>query len=126
MKFNEAMILLKQGKKVTRHDEKDKSYFIIENGVLKYRISTLKPYCYDQEIMISEGWFLSNDENKEYTFSEIIPFLLHGNKAKLKGWDDAYIYYDASSKIILIRSMIETHCNLDMTDFIAQDWIEII
>lgn len=124
MNFNEAMEKLKQGKKVTRSTD-DKSYFIMKDNKLEYRSRSTNYYLYSQDIMISEDWYFDNDDKTDYEFSEIIPFLLKGFKFKLKGWQDAYIYYDLSTQLILLITMVICDYIPCFADFIAEDWIEI-
>jgi len=126
MNFNEAMIKLKEGKRVTRQTEKDNSYFVMQDNNLQYRSKNTLHYAYDKDIMISEDWYLLNDDEKKYKFTEIIPLLLQGFKFKLKGWEDSYIYYDTFAKSILLIRMVIRDYIPAFEDFVADDWIEII
>jgi len=82
------------------------------------------PYIYNDDIMISDGWLVEGDEN-EYSFCEIIPFLQKGAKAKLKEWDETYIYLDRQAKQLVVHSMDHMPFIPDFESFTAVDWMDV-
>ncbi len=125
MKFNEAMENLQSGLKVTREAWKQDVYFKIEDKEVKSYQPKLMAYIYNEDIMISEGWFIEGMES-EFKFSEIIDSLSKGNRAKLKDCKDSYIYLDFDTKSLVCRSMEAFPFVLQFTDFMAEDWIVIV
>ena len=124
MDFCQAMDKLKEGGKVTRNAWKGSVYFkVVDNEVRTYQPS-LRPYVYNDEIMISEGWLIIGNE-KEYRFCEIILFLQQGAHAKLKKWDETYIYLDRQTKQLVVHSMDHMPFIPDFESFTAVDWMEV-
>ena len=124
MKFCEAMDLLSKGSKVTRMPWKDGIYFKYEEGQVNSYQPKLSQYIYDEDIMVSDSWLVEGIENP-MSFCEIIPYLQKGIKAKMESWDDGYIYYDQSSKGLLIQTMMVFQFLPDFASFVAEDWIEV-
>lgn len=125
MKFCEAMELLKAGKKVTRTQWKGSIYFVTdEKGDVKSYQPHLVNYLYNEDIMISDGW-LVEDEEQPMNFCDIIPYLQKGKRAKMTDWNDSYIFLDPTTgHLVLFR--------MDVFDFIpgfeaftAQDWMTV-
>jgi len=124
MDFCQAMDKLKEGGKVTRNAWKGNVYFkVVDNEVRTYQ-PKLMPYIYNDDIMISDGWHVEGDEN-EYSFCEIIPFLQKGAKAKLKEWDETYIYLDRQAKQLVVHSMDHMPFIPDFESFTAVDWMDV-
>lgn len=124
MKFCEAMELLKNGSKVTRHPWQQGVYFLIVNGDVKSFQPHLTPYIYNEDIMVSDGWIVEGIE-EELKFCNIITHLRNGLKAKLKDWNETFIYFDHQTKLIVCQSMNLFPFIPDFESFIAEDWIEI-
>lgn len=125
MKFCEAMDLLKSGKRVTRDDWKDGLYFAMEGGKVNSYQPVAGHYQYNEDIMISDGWMI-DDDMREFSFYEILPFLQNGSKAKMKDWKEAFIYLEPSEKVLVIKSMDIFPFTPQFNDFVAQDWIELV
>lgn len=129
MKFCEAMDLLKTGSKVTRHPWQEGVYFKMIGDEVKSFQPKLTPYIYDEDIMVSDGWLIDENNNfsdqKEYKFCDIIPFLTRGYKVKLKEWNETFVYFDRDSKILVVNSMSIFPFIPDFSSFIAEDWIEL-
>ncbi len=121
MKFCEAMEKLKTGSKVSRHPWKDGVYFSIVNNQVKSFQPKLAPFIYNEEIMVSTGWFI-DDQEKEYSFCDIIMPLIQGAKARFKEWNTDFIYLDKATKALVIHSMDEFPFIPDFESFVAQDW----
>lgn len=124
MKFCEAMEKLKNGSKVTRQPWKEGVYFQMDGSDVKSFQPKLTHYIYNEDIMVSNGWLVEGEE-KEYNFCEIIPFLQNGSKARMKHWNDSFIYLDQSEKILVIHSMDIFPFTPQFHDFAAEDWIEL-
>lgn len=124
MKFCEAMEKLKNGAKVTRQPWKEGVYFLIQGDDVKSFQPKLAPYIYNEDIMVSDGW-LVDGQSDEYKFCDIIPFLQQGTKAKLKDWNETFIYLDRGTKGLVVHSMDAFPFIPDFDSFVAQDWIEI-
>ena len=124
MKFNEAMDKLKEGAKVTRNPWREGVYFLIQEGDVKSFQPKITQYIYNEDIMVSEGWLVDKDDT-EYKFSDIIPFLQKGHKAKLKEWSDSFIYLDYSTKSLVLHSMDTFPFALNFDAFTAEDWMVI-
>jgi hypothetical protein len=124
MNFCDAMELLKSGKKVTRMDWKDDLYFVMEQGkVLSYQ-PVIEQYQYTEDIMVSEGWIVE-DEEDEKLFCEIIPYLQQIKKAWMKTWDtNFYIYLDPEYGLILHKMCVFSF-HPCFEDFKSEDWIEL-
>lgn len=125
MNFCEAMIKLESGSKVTRNNWRDGLYFQKNKDHVQSYQPNIEPYLYTENIMISDGWKIQGDEN-EYKFCEIIPFLQKGAKAKMKNWNEAYIFYDSETKGLVINKMVVFPYFPNFDDFLAQDWVEIL
>jgi hypothetical protein len=129
MKFCEAMSLLKEGAKVTRQPWKGSMYFIMEGDEVKCFQPKLVNYLYNEDIMISDGWFVEGQQRESspmsMTFCEIIPFLEAGRKARLSSWKDSYIYLDKSNKQLILFRMEMFPFIPDFESFTAQDWLEV-
>ena len=122
MKFCEAMDELKKGLKVTRQAWIGTNYFLIDEIIVKAYQNQFSYYAYDEDIMISDGWLIDNDVN-EYNFCDIIPFLKNGSKAKMKRWENTFIYYDNTDKCLVKSSIQESTFIPVFSDFESQDWI---
>ena len=127
MKFSEAMDLLKSGLKVTRNSWKENVYFKIVGTVVKSFQPKLSPYLFNEDIMISDGWLLADNwiNSKEYKFCDIILFLQEGSQAKLRDWDDIFIYLDKDTGMLVLYSMEVFPFIPDFQSFVAEDWIEL-
>ena len=124
MKFSEAMEKLKSGVKVTRATWKGRMYFLIVKGEVKTFQSHISPYSYNEDIMVSDGWILEGVD-QEMNFTEIIPYLQKGMRAKLKSWDEIFIYLDNSIQGLASESMVPFQFTPDFASFMAEDWIEL-
>jgi hypothetical protein len=124
MKFCEAMIKLKNGAKVTREVWKEKIYFLMDGENVKSFRPKLTVYFYNEDIMISNGWMIDNIETN-YQFCDIIGYLQHGSKAKLKDWKDMYIYFDHNTNDLVCHSMETFSFTPEFNDFVAEDWVKI-
>ncbi len=124
MKFCEAMERLRNGAKVTRNTWKDGLYFLMDKEGVKSFQPKLASFVYNEEIMVSDGWSVSGQENT-YKFCEIIPFLQKGEKAMWKEWKEAFIYLDRTDKRLVMSSMEVFPFIPEFESFVAQDWVEI-
>lgn len=124
MKFNEAMDALIQGKKVTREQWEKDVYFCVEDGLVNSYRPILEPFNYFENIMITENWLIE-DEQGEFRFCDIIPYLLKGLKVKMNDWKDSFIYYDKQDKSLVLSTMRPYAYRPDFSSFIADDWIVI-
>lgn len=124
MKFCEAMDLLKSGSKVTREPWVGVVYFLMVESDVKAYQPKLTHYAYNEDIMVSDGWIVEGQE-ESYKFSDIIPFLQKGLKAKLKDWDEMFIFLDRTTKLLAIQSVENFPFTPDFESFIAEDWIEL-
>lgn len=124
MEFCEAMGKLKDGAKVTREPWKDVVYFSLDGNDVKSFQPKLLPYNYNEDIMVSDGWVIEGREGK-HKFCDIIPFLLHGGKAKLSEWMEAYIFLDRATKSLVCHSIDAFPFIPDFESFVADDWIEL-
>ena len=122
MKFSEAMEALKKGAKVTRSQWVGSIYFTMDGKDVKSYQPKLQPYVYDEDIMISNGWLVEGHEG-EFNFYDIIDFLQQGVKAKRSDWKESYIYFDRTSKILVIHSMDVFPYSVDFESFVSQDWV---
>lgn len=124
MNFKEAMDKLKSGSKITRKEWKNEIFFKKVDGIVKSFRSILGIYRYDEDIMVSEGWLLDNEKG-EFSFCDIIPFLQKGYKAKLKDWQECFIYYDRTENSIVLHSTEELPYIPSFDSFISEDWMEL-
>lgn len=124
MKFSEAMEKLKNGSKITRTPWKDDVYFKLEGQDVKSYQPKLSNYVYNEDIMISDGWIVENEE-EEMPFYNLIPFLLKGKKAKRTDWKESFIYLDRATKCLVINSMEMFPYIPDFNSFLAEDWMEL-
>ncbi len=127
MNFSEAMIELHNDKRVTRQSWTDKIYLSMtgnyEGEVRAYR-SSLRHYSYDSSIFVCPGWFILGEEI-EYLFYQIVDKLYAGQKAQLKEWGEAYIYYDNEMKNLVYHSMQEFCFSPEFKDLLADDWVVV-
>jgi hypothetical protein len=124
MKFCEAMDKLKAGAKVTRHPWSQGVYFLMDGNDVKSYQPKLSPYNYNEDIMVSDGWFV-DDHEEEMKFCDIIPFLQNGSKAKQRDWKEMFVYLDQSARSLVVHSMDIFPFIPDFDSFTAQDWIEV-
>lgn len=124
MNFRDAINELKIGKKIARKSWSEDLYFSIENGTVMTHQPRIYPYLYDDSIMISTDWLIDGMKG-EYSFCEIIPFLITGSKARLKESTENYIYYDQTDKMLIIRMMEVFPHRPEFDDFLANDWVVI-
>ncbi len=124
MKFCEAMELLKAGCTVTRERWKGSIYFVLQGNDVKSFRPALTNYVYNEDIMISDGWLVEEDD-KQHSFCDIISLLYQGKKAKLADWKDAYIYLDRETKQLVLYSMEMFPFVPEFEAFNADDWIEV-
>jgi hypothetical protein len=123
MKFCEAMESLKSGNKVTRSSWNTGAYFLMDENKVNYYQPVYDIFSYDEEIMVSTGWLLDSHLT-EYSFSEIVPFLAKGYKARRKAWNqDMFIFYDPTSKSLAVKLMQILPFIPDFISFMAEDWI---
>jgi hypothetical protein len=123
MNFCEAMDLLKSGKRVTRTVWKGSMYFMQQGeGVTSFQPRYMD-YSYDEDIMISTGWYIDGDE-KEYNFCDIVPFLNEGAKARMTDWKDAFIFLDKTTGKLVLHMMEGFPFMPGFESFTAKDWIE--
>lgn len=109
---------------VTRERWKGSIYFVLQGQDVKSFRPALTNYVYNEDIMISDGWHVEEDE-KEYSFCDIIPLLYQGKKAKLADWKHAYIYLDRETKQLVLYSMEMFPFIPEFEAFSAEDWIEV-
>lgn len=125
MKFKDAMLLLEQGKKVTRKQYYGSIYFIKEGNEIKSYQPRIDVYMMNEGIMISDGWIIDGLEG-EHKFYDIIEELTKGKKASRSGWSsESYVSYDPSGKQLVYNTMIELPFQPSFDCFMASDWIEI-
>jgi hypothetical protein len=127
MKFSEAMELIKEGSKVTRYPWKETTYFLMvdkERKQIQSYQPKICPYIYDESIMISDGWVLDKAKG-DFLFPDIIHHLIRGDNARLKEWQETFIYFEPSIKGLAIHSMEPFPFVPDFESFSATDWIEI-
>jgi hypothetical protein len=124
MKFCDAMDSLKAGAKVTRHPWREGVYFKMVGEDVKSFQPRLINYSYNEDIMVSDGW-LVDDLPTEYKFCEIIPLLVNGSKAKLKDWNEMFIFLDRATRLLAVQSMEIFPFIPDFESFVAEDWIEL-
>ncbi len=124
MKFCEAMDELRNGKKVTRNPWRQGVYFLMQGDDVKSYQPKISPYIYNEDIMVSDGWYVEGLD-QEMKFCNIIPYLQQGAMARMDSWKEAWIYYDGSSKGLVVHSMDEFPFIPDFESFTAQDWIII-
>ena len=116
---------LKSGSKVTRAPWQQGVYFLMDKKDVKSFQPKLALYTYNEDIMVSEGW-LVDGQKEEHRFCDIVPLLNKGSKARMKGWwKEMFIYLDAQSQSLVLRSMESIPYMPEFTDFLAEDWIEI-
>ena len=121
MNFSEAMDKLKEGAKVTRETWKQQLYFKMINGVVKSFFPRVAPYVYDENIMVSNEWYIAG---KEYCFSEITHSLAVGGRAYRKDWDEGnYITYDKEHGGLAFHSIEMFEFSPTFDSFLAIDWI---
>jgi hypothetical protein len=123
VKFCDAVNALKEGKKVTRQIYSNGLYFLMEDENVKSFQPVLQNYYYSEDIMISDSWLVDDDTSNEYSFSEIIPLLQSGYRARIKTWLDCYIYLDTSENTLVIHSMDSFPFMPQFNDFAAEDWM---
>ncbi len=125
MKFKEAMDELKLGSKVTRLAWIGKMYFKMTDGKVVCHQSSCTWYTFDQDIMTSDGWEVLGKPEEQFSFSEIIPYLMNSYEAKMSDWKDCCIYFDSHEKMLILKSMQELPYTPLLQDFVADDWMVI-
>lgn len=125
MNFVDAMDLLSNGSKVTRKVWED--MYFKQNGADENKVKCyhkkIDLFIYDETIMVSDGWIIENEDG-EKKFSEIIPYLQKGLKAKLNSWKECFIYLSNEGEI-LVQTMAVFPFSPSFEDFTSNDWIEI-
>ena len=125
MKFSEAIEQAKLGKSITRSNWKGDVHFKLENKDLKCYRSMVRPYVYNEQIMLSEGWLVSEVEGN-HQFYEIIDLLKNGKKAYLPEWKEhTYITLDNVSGSLLISCIEEFPFIIEFKDMSLNDWVVI-
>ena len=127
MNFSDAMEMLKDGAKITRAKWKNDLYFVMNGKDLLTYQPSLRLFNYDAEIIVSDGWVIDENDNLAnnamYKFSDIIPFLSRGAKAKLNTWSNQFIYLEGHS---LVLSKMEIFPYIPVfEDFVATDWVKV-
>ncbi|HHT9109568.1 MAG TPA: hypothetical protein ACFYDZ_00245 [Candidatus Brocadiaceae bacterium] len=125
MNFNEAVLRLKAGEKITREPWANELYFQMKEGRVVCYQPMLDHYPYTDDIMVSEGWIVEDKMDFPMPFSEIIPMLLEGKKARMFDWEFSYIYLDKETRGLLLHRMTELPFAPSFNDFTAEDWQEI-
>lgn len=126
MNFSEAMDKLQEGLKVTRAPWYESVYFCLIDGEVKSFQPRYRNYSYDENIMISTGWFIKDSpEHKEFKFCDVISYLRNGVSVTRKDWEYSFIYYDFDEKSLIYHSMDVFPFVPDFESFIADDWMEI-
>ena len=129
MKFCDAMDKLKEGFKVSRQPWVEGVYFLMQEGDVKSFQPKLSQFIYNEDIRVSDGWVLDSDPSEyskpEYRFCDIILSLKKGSRAKLKDWTDSYIYFDPSTKSLVIHTMEAFPFIPDFASFDSEDWVVI-
>jgi hypothetical protein len=122
MNFSEAMDKLKSGSKVTRKDWPEGLCFMMKDGAIKSFRPVIQGYSYNEEIMLSDGWLVKGND-KQFSFAEIVPFLLKGTQARLSNWNkEMFIYFDQHDKELVFRKIEESVFTPDFMSFVAEDW----
>lgn len=124
MKFCEAMEKLKNGSKVSRNPWKEGLYFLLVDDEIKSFQPKLKHFMYDENIMMSEGWFV-DDKKDSLKFCEIVNYLKNGSVAKKSDWKNCFIYLDKLEKVLVLSYMDIFPFVPQFNDFLAEDWIEL-
>lgn len=122
MNFQDAMSALKAGSKVTRSVYHGELYFKVDGDAVRCFQPSLSHFHYDADIMLSTGWEIDNN-GESYSFPEVISFLQAGSSARLKAWEDSYIYLDVVEQIIVLSAMNAFPFKPSLADFIAPDWM---
>lgn len=133
MRFWEAMKALEEGKKVwcpsvigmvKWHLSNDTKEMIIiaENGRAGIDFSY---YLYQA---LNKEWELYEEPQKTYSFMQMLPFLKDGKRFKRKHWDKEGVFlgtciYSPCTPVVFIDN---TQCRLNIEDYEAQDWIEVV
>ncbi len=133
MDFQEAIEEMKNGKKISRSKWGNEIFFKLDGFAIKSYRESICEFVYSEDIMISEGWVISEDNKdtvefnymNEYSFYEIISFLKEGYLAKPKEWNDAFIFFHPEDKMLVKNSMHEYVFVPLFGDFVAQDWVII-
>lgn len=125
MNFKEAMIAAQKGAKVTRQGWKGSLHFEMENDKLVSKQPVIETYPICEEVFLSDGWVLENDEKESILFYDLIPFLQKGRRAKLKDWVDSWIKYDVSSRCIVYEYRHNRPYFPPFEAFTATDWITV-
>jgi len=124
MNFQEAMTKLKSGGRVTRKEWPNSTYLAMNGDHVDAFEYILMHYPYSCETMVSEGWTVDGIDG-EFTFPEIIPYLMNGRMAKRADWVDSRIFMDEFRKSIVYRRREIALFTPHFESFIANDWIEL-
>lgn len=125
MNFKDAILQLENGFKVTREQWVGSIYFILESENVKSYQPRVDRFGYDENIMISNNWFVDGLEG-EFMFYDIIQYLLDGKKARQRDWpEEKYIFYGATDKALLLHSNVEFPYLPDFESFNATDWVTV-
>jgi hypothetical protein len=126
MNFEQAIEELKKGKKIRRIGWEEKNYLMVDeedNETKNYYLS-IKPYEYDQTIILSNDWV--NARNPTLThimkWTEAIEALKLGACLKQKDWDTGYITLDKSIPDIVYCYYETCPFSPTYTCFVANDW----
>jgi len=129
MNFSEAMQRLKEGAKVSRPHWNAPRFFKLVDGEPKCFEGSVTFYPYDESIFLSDGWVVDGIQidgcDVVMPFSDIIPHLQKGAKARMEHWENSYIYADTQTKSILLNTISQVPFREDFESLMANDWIEI-
>jgi hypothetical protein len=124
MKLKDAIEKAINGSKITRKLWANDYYFQYVNNEIKAFANIISNYIYTESIMNSDGWILDNGET-DRKFHEIIIPLRRGIGARLPHWENSFIFYDAPTGDLLIKTVGESHFAPDFASFSADDWMVI-
>lgn len=125
MNFSEAIEKLKLGCKVTRESWwKNGLYLTIEDNRLVCYTMSLEAYGYTPEIILSDGWIVS-DMPGTHGFGFMIDALKAGHTAKLENWTYSYICICPQENEIILSSRTEYAMTILLSDFMAKDWMVV-
>lgn len=128
MNFQEAMIKLAEGKKVSRPEWKGTYLQKLNDSVHAFEVS-ITHYMYNHDTLLSDGWILIDEHGFEMwdnKFRDVIPHLQSGLTARLFDWShDCYISWDKLDNSIVYYSVRNTSIVPNFASLIAEDWIEL-
>ena len=132
MDFKEAMMLVREGKKVRKQSWVDDLLYIAQRKTEKQTQKEVRLYYKDEvifyypsEIVFSDEWkVIGGDESILLSFPEAIEFVLKQNaKIKLSEWkENTWIKLSDDKNNIILEKVESKPFELDIDDMIATDW----